>query len=109
VNHEIRNWVVSGGMHACNYRAYACHGFGNTMALRGWVGPGVYHVGPRWRYAYRYPRHNQHWYSYKFSFSTLALSWPGRPPLGRGIDKRDFANEGKRSIMTMASALADAV
>jgi hypothetical protein len=54
-------------MHACNYRAYACHGFGNTMALRGWVGPGVYHVGPRWRYAYRYPRHNQHWYSYKFS------------------------------------------
>jgi len=19
---------------------------------RGWVGPGVYHVGPRWRYAY---------------------------------------------------------
>jgi hypothetical protein len=33
----------------------------------GWVGPGVYAIGPRWSYAYHYPHHNQHWYSYKFS------------------------------------------
>jgi len=34
---------------------------------RGWVGPGVYHVGPRWRYAYGYPHHNPHWHTLQFS------------------------------------------
>ena len=41
----------------------------------GWVGPGVYHIGRR-RYAYRYPRHNQHWYSFKFS--SVPFRYRGR-------------------------------
>ena len=43
--------------------------------VHGWVGPGVYHVGHR-RYAYRYPRHNHHWYS--LDFSTAPWRYRGR-------------------------------
>jgi hypothetical protein len=65
--------MLSGVVCVRNYRAYARHGFGSTMACA-WLG-WPYHVGHR-RYAYRYPRRTQHWYSYEFS--TVPWRYRGR-------------------------------